>query len=238
MSFQTDIDNAKAQTGKTPDDFRALAQEAGLTTHGAIVAWLKADHGLGHGHANAVTQVILHGDTARPATDDAVAKHFVGAKATWREAYDGLYAQVQVFGPDVTEMPTSGYISWARAGRKFAIVQVTGRRFDVGLKLKGEPDTETYTEAGAWNAMVTHRRQITDDGQIDDDLVEWLRRAYDGARSWNRSPHSPIRQDCRGRVVANDGAYLLDGAVDFTDADDMSVFAQHWTVWHCRGDQS
>lgn len=58
---------------------------------------------------------------------------------------------------------------------------MTGKRFDVGIKRKGEPGTETYTEAGAWNAMVTHRRQITDDGQIDDDLIEWLRRACDGA---------------------------------------------------------
>ena len=181
MSFKTYIDNATSQTGKTPDDFRALAQEAGLTTHGAIVAWLKADHGLGHGHANAVTQVILHGDTPRPVTDDAVAKHFAGAKAGWRGAYDGLYAQVRAFGADVSEMPTNSYISWARAGRKFAIVQVTGKRFDVGIKLKGEPATEEYAEAGAWNAMVTHRRQITDAAQIDDELVAWLQRAYDGA---------------------------------------------------------
>ncbi len=58
MSFQTYIDNIKAKTGKTPEDFRALAQEKGLLEPGvkatAVVNWLKADFGLGHGHAMAI----------------------------------------------------------------------------------------------------------------------------------------------------------------------------------------
>lgn len=181
MSFQTYIDNAQAQTGKSPDDFRRLAGERGLTKHSEIVAWLKDDHGLGHGHANAVTQVILHGGQPRPATVDAVAKHFAGTKAAWLPAYEALLSRLRAVAPDVREMPTSSYISWVRDGRKFAVVQVTGKRLDVGIKRKGEPFTETYAEAGAWNAMVTHRRQITEPDQIDDELVEWLQLAYEGA---------------------------------------------------------
>ncbi len=85
------------------------------------------------------------------------------------------------FGPDTAEAPTSSYISWVRASRKFAVVQVTGKRIDIGIKLKGEPFTGTCTAAGTWNAMVTHRRQITAPEQVDDDLVDWLRRAYEQA---------------------------------------------------------
>ena len=58
MSFQAYIDNIKAKTGKTPADFKKLAANQGLldpgTKAGAVVAWLKKDFDLGHGHAMAI----------------------------------------------------------------------------------------------------------------------------------------------------------------------------------------
>jgi hypothetical protein len=60
MSFQAYLDNVYAKTGKTPDDFRKLAAEKGLTKYGEITAWLKADNGLGGGHANVIAQLIVN----------------------------------------------------------------------------------------------------------------------------------------------------------------------------------
>ncbi len=58
MSFQAYIDNIKAKTGKTPEDFKKLAKKKGLLSPGVkamqIVNWLKEDFDLGHGHAMAV----------------------------------------------------------------------------------------------------------------------------------------------------------------------------------------
>jgi hypothetical protein len=58
MSFQAYIDNIKAKTGKTPEDFKKLAQEKGLlklgVKAGEIVKWLKDDFDLGRGHAMAI----------------------------------------------------------------------------------------------------------------------------------------------------------------------------------------
>lgn len=63
MSFQAYIDNIKAKTGKSPDDFKKLAEEKGFMKDGAIADdvkataitdWLKNDFGLGHGHAMAI----------------------------------------------------------------------------------------------------------------------------------------------------------------------------------------
>ncbi len=65
MSFQAYLDNIEAKTGKTPNDFIAMAKEKGYdnpnTKAGAIVAWLKEDFGLGHGHAMAIVHVIKNG---------------------------------------------------------------------------------------------------------------------------------------------------------------------------------
>lgn len=64
MSFQAYLDNIEAKTGKTPNDFIALAKEKGFgpdTKAGEIVSWLKEDFGLGHGHAMALVYVIKNG---------------------------------------------------------------------------------------------------------------------------------------------------------------------------------
>ncbi|GAB3950459.1 hypothetical protein GCM10028805_28550 [Spirosoma harenae] len=62
MSFQAYIDNIRAKTGKGPDDFIKLAGEKGLlkpgTKAGAIVAWLKEDFDLGHGHSMAIYKLF------------------------------------------------------------------------------------------------------------------------------------------------------------------------------------
>ena len=60
MTFQAYLDNIKAKTGKTPEDFRAEAKVKGLTKYGDLMTWLKTDYGLGHGHANAIAQMIVH----------------------------------------------------------------------------------------------------------------------------------------------------------------------------------
>jgi arginine utilization protein RocB len=63
MSFQAYLDNIKAKTGKTPDDFKKLAEEKGFMVDGKlnpttkateITNWLKEEFDLGHGHAMAI----------------------------------------------------------------------------------------------------------------------------------------------------------------------------------------
>jgi hypothetical protein len=63
MSFQAYIDNIKVQTGKSPADFRKLAEEKGFLINGElektvkateITNWLKDEFELGHGHAMAI----------------------------------------------------------------------------------------------------------------------------------------------------------------------------------------
>lgn len=64
MSFQAYLDNIEEKTGKTPNDFIAMATEKGFnkdTKSSEIVAWLKEDFDLGHGHAMAMTRVIKKG---------------------------------------------------------------------------------------------------------------------------------------------------------------------------------
>ncbi|CAN5134333.1 DUF4287 domain-containing protein [soil metagenome] len=66
MSFQAYLDNIETKTGKTPNEFIALAKEKGFSTDtkaGSIVTWLKEEFGLGHGYAMAMAKVIKSGAT-------------------------------------------------------------------------------------------------------------------------------------------------------------------------------
>lgn len=64
MSFQSYLDNIETKTGKTPNEFIALAKAKGFsadTKAGEIVLWLKQEFDLGHGHAMAMVKVIKTG---------------------------------------------------------------------------------------------------------------------------------------------------------------------------------
>ena len=65
MSFQAYLDNIELKTGKTPNEFIALATERGYDAPGTksnvIVSWLKDVFGLGRGHAMALVHVITKG---------------------------------------------------------------------------------------------------------------------------------------------------------------------------------
>ena len=67
MSFQAYLDNIEAKTGKSPDQFRQWGKDKGFSTRaglasgvkaGAIVAALKQEFGLGHGHAMAIVALL------------------------------------------------------------------------------------------------------------------------------------------------------------------------------------
>lgn len=63
MSFQAYLDNIKSKTGKSPGDFKKLAEKKGFLKNGELVKtikaaeitnWLKDEFELGHGHAMAI----------------------------------------------------------------------------------------------------------------------------------------------------------------------------------------
>lgn len=62
MSFQAYLDNIKAKTGKTPEDFKQQLDTEGVlkpeTKATEVVSWLKEKYNLGHGHSMAIWEVF------------------------------------------------------------------------------------------------------------------------------------------------------------------------------------
>ena len=185
MTLKAYLDNIQAKTGKTPHDFLVLAEEKGLLKEGVktgqIVAWLKEDFGLGQGHAMAIVLTLQNATQPKVSNAGKIDRLFNGDKARWRKSYDELLARIGKFGPDVSTDATNTYISILRKGKKLGIVQVSAQRLDIGIKRKGVAPGGRFEAAGAWNSMVTHRVRISDPAQIDAEVLEWLKQAYQAA---------------------------------------------------------
>lgn len=174
------IANLEANTGESLDQWVAAAKASGHGKHGQIVAWLKADHGLGHGYANLVAHKTLASDAGSHAEDALMAAMFQGPKAAMKPAYDRAADLVRSLG-DVEFAPKKGYVS-LRRNKQFALLQPSTRdRLDVGINLKGVEPAGRLEKAGSWSAMVTHRVRVASVDEVDAELEGWLRRAWDAA---------------------------------------------------------
>jgi hypothetical protein len=173
--------NLPGATGKDLAEWIALVRASGLAKHGEIVKHLKAEHGVTHGYANLIAHQARAADTGGAPDDDPVAAQYDGAKAALRPIYDRVVAAVGEFGDDVELAPKKAYVSLRRS-KQFALVQPsTKTRVDIGINLKGSPPSDRLEASGSFNAMVSHRVRVTSPDEIDEELLGWLRAAYDSA---------------------------------------------------------
>lgn len=178
--FANMVRNLEEKTGRKLDAWVAVAKKSPGQKHGEIVKHLK-ENGLTHGYANLVAHAALQSASVHADAGDLVDQQYAGPKAALRPAYDKLMNAVAKFGDDVDVSPKKAYVSLRRK-KQFAIVQPsTATRLDVGINLKGTPATGRLEASGSFNSMVTHRVRVASEGEVDGELVGWLKEAYDGA---------------------------------------------------------
>ena len=166
--------NLEDKTGRPLAQWMTLLTEAGLEKHGAMMSLLKGEHGVTHGFANLIVHEFRNRD-AEPV--DLVAQQY-GGKESLRPILDRVLAVVEDFGSDIEVAPKKTYVSLRRR-KQFAQVQPSTRtRVDVGLNLKGHAPTERMK---ATSGMCTHKVGVTSPTDVDEELVGWLRTAYDAA---------------------------------------------------------
>ena len=170
--------NIEAQTGLSVGAWVERLRAAGLERHGQMVAWLKAEHGLGHGHANHLAKRTREAAAPRDA-EDGVAHLFVGAKSGLRPLYDDVVAAAVALGADVEIAPKKLNVSLRRR-KQFGLIQPsTATRLDLGLVLPGVTPVGRMEAAGSFNAMVSHRVRLGAPDDLDAEVLAMLRAAYD-----------------------------------------------------------
>lgn len=181
QATQTMIDNLYKNTRKTLEEWIKIVNASGLVKHGEMVKFLKEEHGMTHGFANLVVHKARESDSGSAAdTNELIDKQYKG-KEHFRPVYDKLMAEIAKFGNDVEVAPKNAYVSLRRK-KQFATLQpATRSRFEIGINLKGHSPSGKLEAITAANAMCSHKINIADISGIDDEVINWIKTAYDNA---------------------------------------------------------
>jgi len=167
------------KTGKSLEEWKIISLASALKGHMQLVDWLKSEHGLGHGHANTIAHAAKKTAAVSIDDDELLANMFAGPKAPLRLIYNKIVSATRDFGDGVELAPKKAYVSLRRS-KQFAIAQPSTKdRFDLGLNLKGTEAHGRLELSGTWNTMVSHRVRIAALDEVDEELIGWLKSAYE-----------------------------------------------------------
>lgn len=173
--------NLLEKTGKTLEQWKELLSQQAFSKHGEYMTFLKKKYGVTHGFANFITLKFREADAGSSTADDLVANQYNG-KESLKPIFDKLHDAIIKLGADVEVAPKKSAVSM-RVKRQFALIQPsTKKRIDLGLKLNDTPFTSRLETSGPFGTMCTHRVQITEIDQVDDELISWIKKAYAEAK--------------------------------------------------------
>ena len=174
---QSMVDNLMKNTGRSLEEWFVVLDGTELTKHTELMNHLKQAYGVSHGFANGIVLRYRERGTAA-SDDDLVGAQYAGAKAALRPIYDAIVAAVTAFGADVEVVSKRTGVSLRRS-KQFAVVEApSAKRVQLGIQLKGDAITDRLL---AGNAMCSHKVNLGQVEGVDDELVGWLREAYERA---------------------------------------------------------
>jgi len=171
---------ARSALATKRDGWTALSRSSGLTRHAQIVAMLKSDHGLTHGAANRVALVAVAALTPATETDDPVGVLYADRPAAVRAIHERVWREIEALGDDVEVAPKKGYLGLRRR-IQFGMIKPAAKHVDLALVLPGQPVTDRLESAATFNALFSHRVRVRSEADVDDQLIGWIRQAYERA---------------------------------------------------------
>ncbi len=177
QQLQTMINNMPEKTGKSLDEWKSILKEKNYAKHSEAVNFLKNEHGVSHGFANTIVHLSKDEQTEEV---DLVDAQFKG-KENLRPIYERFKAEALKLGDDIQVVPKKSTVSFVR-NKQFALFKpATKSRVDLGLKLKDLGITDRLESSGPFGTMCTHRVRISNEEEINDELMGWVHQAYDSA---------------------------------------------------------
>jgi hypothetical protein len=174
---ETQLRNIETSIGMTLADFAEAITTSGLERHGEMVSHLKSEFGLGHGNANLIATRVREMAAGGPASDDdLIAGQYSGAKSHLRPIMEAAVRHARAYGADVEVVAQKTGVSLRRK-KQFALVQApSSKRIQIGLNLDATPPGGRVKET---SGMCSHRVDVTSVEEVDEELIGWMRQAYE-----------------------------------------------------------
>jgi len=179
----TQIAHIERKTGRSLAELLAAIGAWGLERHTPILTRAKEAFGVGHGDANLLAHLYRRSlqpdDGGGDPVAAALAALYTGRHEGLRPLHDLVMARIAGFGA-FEIAPKKSYLSLRRRKQFATVGPGTKGRLEVGLNAKGAAPT-ARREALPAGSMCTHRVLLAGAAEVDDELVAFLREAYEGA---------------------------------------------------------
>jgi len=184
------VTELKEKTGRSLEEWIALAKKEGPKDEKSRRDWLKNKHKLGTNSAWWISE-RAEGKGGEEDTPEAyleaavryVEEQYAGPKEKLRPIYDELLKLGKSLGGDVKACPCKTIVPLYREHVFAQIKPTTNSRIDLGLALtqyKGKLPKRIIDTGGLEKKdRITHRIEITASEQIDAEVRKWLKTAYD-----------------------------------------------------------
>ncbi len=176
----TMIENLKEKTGHSLDEWKIVISKQNLAKHGEIVKFLKESHNITHGYASEIALKVLGSDADSSNDADAFIETQYKGKEHLKAFYDKLIAEIEKFDGDFEIAPKKTYVSLKRK-KQFVILNPASKtRFEIGFNLKGTV-AKGKLENEKPNGICSHKINLADISEIDKEVIDWIKMAYENA---------------------------------------------------------
>ena len=182
------IAGMKEKTGRSLDEWVRLAKKHGPGGEKERTAWLKGEHGLGTNYAGWIAGRSLGKTDATDnpgeyfkQADGYVEKMFAGPKEHLRAIYDEILTFAKTLGPDIRVSPCQTFVPIYRNHVVAQIKPTTRTRIDLGLTLRDFKTPKRLIDTGGFakKDRITHRIEISNPEDFDDEAKRWMKKAYE-----------------------------------------------------------
>jgi hypothetical protein len=186
--IQAWITGLPKKTGRTLEEWVELVQDEGPETERERRTWLKTKHGLGTNAAwwiagRAEGRGSEDGDPEAylKAAEGYVEAMFSGKKSELKPVYDKIVENIRSLGSDVKICPCKTMIPVYRQHVIAEIRPTASDRLDLGFALQKLKPIGRLVDTGGFEKKdrITHRISIRSPSDIDAEVKNWLKYAYD-----------------------------------------------------------
>lgn len=165
------------RTGVGVDTWKRRIMKEGLDDEASLRAWLTSQGVTGYGQSLLVMERFGYPDFLLATADELIDAQYEDRPGL-RPIFDAIIAAAMRFGK-VTVQARKTYVSLVSPRRTFARVQATTRgRVDLGLRIEGVEPGGRFQPSRIHETMPL-QIGLSTLADVDDEVVRWLRRAYD-----------------------------------------------------------